>query len=412
MKRLYPILLWLMLSGCPDNPAVLCDRECTLGEFCDSGTGRCTPRPLEAFEGTAPGRFAKTRAAGDTIFYAAVSPQTLELLGGTLSRGGDEIEILTKLTTARPVDLATNQSRVAVVWLGDDAQFRLASRTVDDPSWTFGIARTTVAYTGTDNFAAAFNGAGELAIAFQASDRALRFIESSDLSMWSMALVDDGGIASNGVECPASVRGTRRPGGVGIEPSIVETPEGWRVAYQDADCGDLRLARQVSGGWSVDVVDTGVLDATPVVQRGRTGRWSSLAVGPTGIVGIAYQDELHGVLKYATSSNLSYVIETVDDGYEIDTNANQRKDWVGAWASLDFDARGAPTIVYMNQSTGDLRLAQRPQEGTRWAQRTIASRDVVGFHANLIELTQGRFIACEHMAPGSMNNSTLVEVWE
>jgi hypothetical protein len=94
-------------------------------------------------------------------------------------------------------------------------------------------------------------------------------------------------------------------------------------------------------------------------------------------------------------------------------NANQRKDTVGAWARLAFDSRGAPTIVYMNQSSADLRLAQRPQDGARWVQRTLVSDGITGFHAGLIELAQGRVVISERLMPANgIKGSELIEVWE
>ena len=412
MIRWFPILLLGVLTGCPDNPIKLCESECALGEVCDVDVGVCVPAPLQTYDGPFPGRDAKTAGTGNKVFYAAVDPVSFDLIAGTLTRSDRDIRILTRLSNSRSIAMNTNASRVVVVWLGDDSRFRFATRTQDADLWTFGVAEADVAYAGTENFAVALDEAGGLTIAFQATDRTLRVVRSNDRESWTAGLVDDGGVAANGVECPAAIRGTRRPGGVGIQPSMVQAPDGVWIAYQDADCGDLRLARQVGTGWSVDVVDTGAIDASPVTQRGRTGGWSTMAVGPSGNVGIAYVDELRGTLKYVSASSLSFVIETVDDGFEIDANANQRKDVVGAWAHLDFDSRGAPTIVYMNQSNASLRLAQRPQEGSRWVQRTVASDGIVGFHAGLVELAQGRLISGEQMVPGRMSGSSFVQVWE
>jgi len=412
MRRLPVILSILFLVACPDNTTRLCDHECSLGEVCDYEIGQCVIQPLEAYKGPLPGRNARIGSAGSKIVYTGILPETLELLAGDISETTHDIKILTKLTRERPLAVATTATRTTVVWLGDDARFSFATRT-PDTTWTFGIAESETIYAGTSNFTAAYDGADTLFIAFQATDRKLRVLSSADLTEWDVALVDDGGIASNGIECPDSVRGTRRPGGVGIEPSMVATPDGMWISYQDADCGDLRLARSSGPQWSIDVVDTGTPDASPVAQRGRTGRWSSIGVGPSGRVGIAYQDELRGTLKYATPADRAFLIETVDDGYELDVNANQRKDTVGAWARLAFDSRGAPTIVYMNQSSADLRLAQRPQDGARWVQRTLVSDGIIGFHAGLIELAQGRLVISERLVPSNgIKGSELVEVWE
>lgn len=412
MRRLPVILAVLFLVGCPNNTSRLCDPDCSLGEVCDYEVGECVRKPLELFKGALPGRSVQIGAAGNKVTYAGISPATLDLVAGYISDTDRDIKILTKLTRERPLAMATTATRTTVIWLGDDARFRLATRT-PDTLWNFGVVESETVYAGTSNFTAAYDGADMLFIAFQGTDRKLRVVSSADLTEWNVALVDDGGIAANGIECPENLRGTRRPGGVGIDPSMVATPDGMWISYQDADCGDLRLARSSGLVWSVDVVDTGTPDATPIAQRGRTGRWSSIGVGPSGRVGIAYQDELHGTLKYATPSDRAFLIETVDDGYELDVNANQRKDTVGAWAQLAFDARGAPTIVYMNQSSADLRLAQRPQDGARWVQRTLASEGLVGFHAGLIETPQGRLVISERLVPTiGIKGSELVEVWE
>lgn len=402
----------LFLTACPDNPAQLCDSECPLGQVCDYATGECVDTPLETYEGDLSGRYSTAVGAQNRVFYAGFGEDGGSLVAGELLRSSRTLHVLTKLTRSRPLSMAASSTRVTVVWLGDDNRFRYATRRVDNESpWTFGVVETDTVYAGTHYFAAAHTPDGGLSIAFQATDRTLKNLETTDLSAWTLTLVDDGSRSANGVECPDTLRGTRRPGGVGVEPSVAATAEGIWVAYQDADCGDLRLARKLDGPWSVDVVDSGNLDTTPVTQRGRTGRWSSIAVGPAGKIGVAYQDEVRGVLKYATTSGTEYQIETVDDGYVLDVNANVRKDLVGAWAQLAFDARGAPTIAYMNQSTADLRLASRPQTGSRWVQRTIVSDGLVGFSAQLVERSDGRTILSERIVPQGAK-SELVEVWE
>lgn len=421
MKRLPDILtrlpVWcvsLALAGCPDNPAQLCDGDCPLGQVCDYQTGQCVDAPPQPYEGPLPGRFAQVVERDGKIFYAGVTSRPPQIIAGTLGQADKNITILTPITRERPIRLTSSGSRVSLVWLGDDNRFQFASLG-NDEIWTFGTVEADVVYAGTQEFTAAHDDAGGLHIAFQATDRTLKALSTSDIrtvtqNIWTLQLVDGGGPTSNGATCPDALRGTGRPGGVGIEPSIVAVTDDLWVAYQDADCGDLRLARRVDGTWSVDLVDAGSLDATPVEQRGRTGRWSSIAVGPAGRIGIAYQDELRGVLKYAATSGQTYEIETVDDGYVLDVNANQRKDLVGGWAELKFDARGAPTIVYMNQSNADLRLAQRPQSGTRWVQRTLSTDGIVGFHAGLVELPTGRLVVAEKLDP--VAGSNLVEVWE
>lgn len=149
------------------------------------------------------------------------------------------------------------------------------------------------------------------------------------------------------------------PEGTGLFASLAFATDGSPlIAYYDSVDGDLRLAADDGSGTFV----TRTLDGNDPTDPTDVGQHASLAVGPGGIVGVAYFD--------ATSDDLVYydfaarTREIADDGV---TPPNLR--FVGADASLLFDEQGTAAIAYHDPTNIDLLYARRI--GGQWTTEAL-----------------------------------------
>ena len=127
--------------------------------------------------------------------------------------------------------------------------------------------------------------------------------------------------ASPGANAPWINREIDTPGDTGQYTSIAIDPanSGIYISYYDATNQELRVANSLwigqkcdtgNGpfeGWGCLTVDSGV----------DVGKYSSIAVDPTGGFGIAYHDATNGQLKYIHFDNphlSTYSIFTIDKG--------------------------------------------------------------------------------------------------
>jgi hypothetical protein len=142
------------------------------------------------------------------------------------------------------------------------------------------------------------------------------------------------------------------------------------LAYYDAANGDLKLATNTGGGWSVDVVD----------EDGDVGAWPSL-LADGGDLWIAYHDVGNQDLKLATGPG-SWKFETVDDG-----------EHVGADSEL-FLKNGNPAVIYFDGQDNDMRYSE--YTGSAWmTPSSLATEGAMGFHNETVEGTGGvRYVAC------------------
>jgi len=108
------------------------------------------------------------------------------------------------------------------------------------------------------------------------------------------------------------------------------------VAYLDDTNFDLKHAVRTGGVWQLESVDA----------AGDVGLTPSIALGPSGAVHICYQDITNQALKHATNASGSWILETVD------SSGN-----VGVCSSAAVDASGALHVSYRDDSIGGLRYA-------------------------------------------------------
>ncbi len=417
--RSLPILLLaVFILGCPDNPQSLCDGVvCPTGEVCDVQTGQCRTQQLPLFDGPLPGRNVEIDAAGGLIFITTFYPVSRSVVGGVIDRESRDVRVL--MQTERvpgKLGLEATNDRVAIAWPGPET-YQIAWRSVRNTNafWNFVDVSADRPYTPSSEFDILLGDRG-VTIASRTDDGTLIVLEPESIDgLYQLSVVDDGGVSANGVSCPDEVRDTLNLG-VGREPDMTMGPDREiLVSYQDEDCGDLRLARRLNDEWIIDVVDTGESDGQPEAgQRGRVGRYSSVAVTPSGRAAIAYYDTSRTQLRFARSTDRGWEAEVVDPGLNLDGLARERKDVVGTFATLSFDERGVANITYQNASTHELRRASRSLDASRWVLRTIANEGLVGFSAtHAYSLETGLIAAAERVSPGSSTYRSLLEVvWE
>jgi hypothetical protein len=120
-----------------------------------------------------------------------------------------------------------------------------------------------------------------------------------------------------------------------------------RIVYYDHSQGDLKLATAGAGGFAVMLVDGG--DPSTDV-----GQFAAPALGPDGVLHVAYQDAIADSLLYTTvAAGVAAAPEVIDDGLRDDGPHP-----VGAGAALMLE--GAQVrVVYQDQLLSDLLEARR-----------------------------------------------------
>ncbi len=123
----------------------------------------------------------------------------------------------------------------------------------------------------------------------------------------------------------------------------------------------LALAGAASAGeWHIETVDS----------EGWVGRYTSLALDPSGYPHISYQDSINKDLKYARWNGSSWQIETVDSEGD-----------VGRYTSLALDSSDRPHISYCDSTNYDLKYAR--WNGSSWQTQTVDSEGHVGWYTSL-----------------------------
>lgn len=359
----------------------------------------------------------RLRVREDRAYLAMIHPtENLLLVGEAAATEEPTLYTLRKFSRRTPqkIALATSETTVAVAWLDADSLYRVALRRFAAPAnhWQiFGSQPNGDLdgedYRGSQDFdlsidapgldqGATTEGSQRVRLVFHdARTHSLRAItaafdsaeSSTSNKPWSLQNIDDPADQGDIVSCSAAQR-ERVGRGIGYEPDIVHRGASTFVAYRDADCGDLRLARRLDGQWQVTVVDTGESERESERVRGdgNTGRFASLGLDARGKVAIAYFDTARGQLRLALEGAGSFDIEVVDPGLQIDAASRERKHQVGGFASLRFDADDVPWIAYLDATTTRLRLAHRTGKfGTNghWVHQTLEAEAPTGFSTSL-----------------------------
>jgi hypothetical protein len=127
----------------------------------------------------------------------------------------------------------------------------------------------------------------------------------------------------------------------------------------------MYATRNVSGLWS---------DATIVDSAGVVGSQQSIAVDPSGKVGIGYFDNTNCDVKYASFNGNSWSATTVDSNKHVGTSP-----------SLAYDIDGNAYLAYYRRSSGDVKLATLNRDTGTWSRRTVdgAAGADVGFSTSI-----------------------------
>jgi hypothetical protein len=154
-------------------------------------------------------------------------------------------------------------------------------------------------------------------------------------------------------------------------------------AWYDTLAKNVKYAtRSTSGVWSaVQTVDTTGDDV---------GGWLSIAIDSNNRAAVAYFDGSRGDLRYASLTNGTWDVQTVD-----------YKNSTGLFPSLKFDKSNNPVIAYYKKTTGDLRIAQH--NGTAWIIQDLTTTDDIGRSASLAMQPNGLWsIAYENSTSGKL----------
>jgi hypothetical protein len=370
----------------------------------------------------------------ERAYLASIDPVAGDLLIGVIDPGSDdqtsqpndqpgepEMYVLSKITRprGRTLSMTSSASMVALAWLEQDRQYRVALHQVGDSPDRWQISPPIQAdtdYRGSEHFDLAIDTTGRLRLMFHdAATRALVGLTSGRLTSdsptqtvddtpWSASVIDDPADQADTSVCSEQQR-LLSGQGLGLYPDTAVRGGAIFVAYHDADCGDLRLASRLDEQWVVTVIDTGDFEREDdlSLRRGVTGKYASIALDSAGNVAIAYQDSSRGQLLIAHDRQGQFSTELADAGFVVDAVSRKRKHMVGGFASLSFDSRDVPWIAYIDSTTARLRLAHRTRrfelDGS-WAQQTVDSRPPTGFSASLgFSSTLGHLIATEHLRP-------------
>jgi hypothetical protein len=141
------------------------------------------------------------------------------------------------------------------------------------------------------------------------------------------------------------------------------------IAYYKQTGGDLRFARYDGGRWNLTTIDGAASDA---------GQSTSLALGPDGRFGIAYEDSTSGVLRFAqqaTPESTRWFLRTVDQTRRV------------SFINLAYDGNGRASISYYDAGPADLKFAAL--KNGQWRHQLIASKGAVGLYDQLVFTPDG-----------------------
>jgi hypothetical protein len=204
-------------------------------------------------------------------------------------------------------------------------------------------------------------------------------------------------------ECRKSLRASTLAGlpeGNGLFPSIAFTTDNRLVAvwYDQTEAvlkGTVANDSQtggvtIDGAVGVRVLDSGERSGGPLHN---VGQFPSVAVAPSGRLGIAYFDATARQLLLLVAPRLTDLASAqavvVDDGAG---NGTDPLVFVGADASLRFDAADTVHIAYQDSTGNDLRLASQTLGGD-FTKKTLATTGAAGFYASLVVDNGGKFVS-------------------
>jgi hypothetical protein len=385
---------------------------------CDEGEQVCVSTQLALYGLSMPGRGAQIVRVGAGVLVAAIDPSSRSVI---INPPNDAPRLLTQDVRAQSSTLALAQgvSQTVVLWINNQGSYTLAEHQGDDFSrnWRVGpLPMEAISVTASDDVDIAISIDGSIHVVARdtTTGSLVHLWRPQAEAAWERDVVDDGRTRLSPDPCPTDTR-TSQAQGVGREPSLLAAPSGeLLVAYQDADCEDLRVARKGDVEWVVGIVDRGASLDTPSNGFSATGRWPSIALFDDRI-GISYQDFTLGRLMFAQSSPQGFSIEVVDPGVGLDLFSKRPKKIVGAFSHLSFDAQGSPLISYFDGTETALMTARAPARAPRtWSARARLTEGLVGLFASHVRLSSGSVqFVCEQLTPSTLGvQSELVSIEE
>ncbi len=398
------IPLALMMIGCPGEPSVSCQPACAQGFACDEARGICAATAIPRYEAVTPGRAARVAWWLRGPLIAALAPSEGALVVSDASVNPPEVRLLARDVAPQSarLGLAVSPVSAAVMWRRASG-YALARRDAQDDhaSWqveplTLSVSEGGAPTLATDDFDLALGelGAAQLVWRDERTQALYYATRAREDAPWRVELVDDGRTRLAPEPCPESARSRGR--GVGREPDLLVTAGEVMVAYHDADCGTLRLARRGAVQWTVSVVDAGE------GPRPITGRWPSVAMAPSGLIGIAYQDMTQGRLMFAASRGEGFEREVVDDAPMLDIATRRVRRITGAFATLSFDSQSRPLITYLDATQLSAMWARGEAQAPRaWSTRVVLEEGAVGLFTHHTRTPgDGVWVVAERQAPG------------
>ncbi len=176
------------------------------------------------------------------------------------------------------------------------------------------------------------------------------------------------------------------PPGIGLYPTLLDTPNGLGIVYYDRPHGNLMAVRQDGGSWGAPIILDGQGNGpNGPVDTGDVGIGASAFVDGAGDWHVAYANGFDESLRYIKIAGgfTPGASEIVDDGVTPDGNVV-----VGDDTSIRVTAGGEVQIAYQNATTGEARFATGTPNGASysWTTKVLSVSDFAGGFNQILEV--------------------------
>jgi MYXO-CTERM domain-containing protein len=172
---------------------------------------------------------------------------------------------------------------------------------------------------------------------------------------------------------------------VGLYTSLAVDPTGGLgLVYYDRTAGDVYGVRFDGSAWGTPFLIDGYARNDPFV--GDSGQSANLAIDSAGLWHVAYVDGAEETLRYAQVQSNGTVVtrEVVDDGSTIDgtTRHSDGRHIVGDDASVVVLEGGGVRIAYQDATAQNLVVSARAPGGGAWTINHVDTEDSTGYWAD------------------------------